>query len=53
MLPVLCVVILNWNLKNDTLACVESVLASGVPADQVIVMDNGSTDGTAQAVAER
>ena len=45
------VVILNWNLKNDTIMCVESVLAAGVALDRIIVVDNGSTDGSVEAFA--
>lgn len=46
----LWVVILNWNLPDDTLACIESVLA-GLPPQtngqipvQILVVDNGSSD---------
>jgi GT2 family glycosyltransferase len=53
MLDKLYVVIVNWNLKDDTLACVESVLATGAPASRVIVVDNGSSDGSPEAIAAR
>jgi len=46
-------VTLNWNLQVDTIACVESVLAAGVPRAQVIIVDNGSTDGSVTALAAR
>ena len=45
----LYVVTLNWNLKGETIACVESVLAAGAVPEQVVVVDNGSTDGSAGA----
>ena len=38
------VVILNWNLAWDTIACVESVQAGGPGGVEIIVVDNGSTD---------
>ncbi|WP_292832139.1 glycosyltransferase family 2 protein [Microbacterium sp.] len=46
------VVVLNWRGRTDTLACVES-LVEGSPEAQVLVVDNGSADGTLEAVAER
>jgi GT2 family glycosyltransferase len=53
MLPSLYAIIVNWNLPDDTSACVESVLVSGVPAGQVIVVDNGSTDDSVQIIKTR
>ncbi len=41
--PVVAVT-LNWNRAPDTLACLRSLLAAGLPPDQAIVVDNGSTD---------
>jgi len=46
------VVTLNWNRKKDTLACLDSVLAMEPPPSEVILVDNGSSDGTPRAVAE-
>ena len=47
------VVILNWNLKDDTIACVNSVLAGSYKCLRVAVVDNGSQDGSASALADR
>jgi GT2 family glycosyltransferase len=47
------VVTLNWNLKDDTIACVESVLAARVALRQIVVVDNGSTDGSVRAFRTR
>ncbi|MEM2676106.1 MAG: glycosyltransferase family 2 protein [Candidatus Bathyarchaeia archaeon] len=44
---------MNWNLKDDTIACIESVLASSYPPDRVIVVDNGSSDGSVSAIINR
>ena len=38
------VVILHYNTWQDTLACVESVLASAQPPSQVFIVDNASTN---------
>jgi GT2 family glycosyltransferase len=52
--PVVSVCIANWNCREYLSGCLESLLdqPQGVPVE-VIVVDNGSTDGAAQMVAER
>jgi GT2 family glycosyltransferase len=45
------VVIVNWKLPDDTLACVASLLADGVPPAHIHVVDNGSADGSAERLA--
>jgi GT2 family glycosyltransferase len=40
------VIVLNYNGWSDTTECVESVLRSDYPNTRVIVVDNGSTDGS-------
>jgi len=48
--PRVAVVVLNWNGCEDTLACLASVsLVCYRPLD-VILVDNGSTDGSVEAV---
>ena len=39
-----CAIILNWNLKDDTLACVRSVLANREIEILPIIVDNDSQD---------
>ena len=51
--PEVCIVVLNWNGREDTLACLESVHRIAYPNTHVILADNGSTDGALAAVAER
>lgn len=52
MIQSLYCVIVNWNLKDDTLACVKSLLTAGAVPGQIIVVDNGSIDGSVQALKE-
>lgn len=47
------VVTLNWNRKEDTVACLDSVLAMAPPPAEVILVDNDSRDDTPRAVADR
>jgi len=46
-------VVLNYNGRDLTLATVASLLAMQDPALDLIVVDNGSTDGSDAAIAER
>jgi GT2 family glycosyltransferase len=48
--PYISVVVLNWNGKEDTLACLHSLLELTYPNYRVIVVDNGSTDGSVTAI---
>lgn len=43
------VIIVNWNGKNDTLECLESVFGIGYSDYEVIVADNGSSDGSCES----
>src|SRR4051794_19937180 len=46
------VVVLSWNGRDDTLRCLASLATAGYAPLEVIVVDNGSTDGSAEAVEE-
>lgn len=48
--PLVVTVILNTNRRDDTLACLESLLQSDYPNLQTIVLDNHSTDGSVEAI---
>jgi GT2 family glycosyltransferase len=50
--PTYCVLV-NWNLREDTLACVDSLIKAGQPAEQIIVVDNDSNDGSVIALQAR
>lgn len=43
---VLKVIIVNWNQKQDTADCIDSLLKCGILAQDLLVVDNGSTDGS-------
>lgn len=50
--PNIFIIILNWNGKKDTLACLESLQKVIHPSFHTIVVDNGSTDGSVSAIRE-
>ena len=47
------IIIINWNLKTDTLACVKSLIKSGADPSQIILIDNGSDDGSVRAFKDK
>ncbi len=51
--PKVAIIILNWNGKQDTLTCLDSVAAIDYPNSTTIVIDNGSTDGSAETIRSR
>jgi GT2 family glycosyltransferase len=52
--PVLIsVVIVNWNGKHLLGECLDSLLAQGLGGVEIILVDNGSQDGSAEYVRER
>jgi GT2 family glycosyltransferase len=52
VVPYVATVVLSWNGRSDTLACLRSLAKLDWPRHTAIVVDNGSTDGTAPAVRE-
>lgn len=45
-------VLLNWNGKDDTLACLKSLQDLSYPNYDIIVVDNGSTDDSVSAIKQ-
>lgn len=45
----LAIVILNFNLKDDTIELLHSLCEAGIDLDQIILIDNGSSDGSIDA----
>jgi GT2 family glycosyltransferase len=50
MSPRVAIIVLNWNGGDDTSACLESLRQLDYPDYEVIVVDNGSTDGSVEVV---
>ena len=53
MKPAVCVIIITWNGLDDTLACLQTVYDQRYDNLHTIVVDNGSSDGTAGRINER
>jgi GT2 family glycosyltransferase len=51
-LPKTFILLLNWNGWRDTLECLESLRALDYPNFQIVICDNGSTDGSATRIAD-
>ncbi len=51
--PSIHVVVLNWNRRDDTLACLASLQQAATPRLSLILVDQGSADGSVEAVADR
>jgi GT2 family glycosyltransferase len=49
-LPSVWIVVLNWNGLTDTLACLESLRQLHYANHRIIVVDNGSSDGSVDAL---
>jgi GT2 family glycosyltransferase len=43
--------VLTYNRKETLLRCLDAILAQTHPVDRLVVFDNGSTDGTREALA--
>ena len=47
------IIIVNWNSRDDTLACLDAVSSQLADGAMITVVDNGSTDGSIGAIAGR
>jgi GT2 family glycosyltransferase len=52
-MPKVAIIIVNWNGKADTLACLESLRADRHTNKHIVVVDNGSADDSVAAIRER
>ncbi|MDP7236123.1 MAG: glycosyltransferase family 2 protein [Candidatus Latescibacteria bacterium] len=48
--PHVTIVMLNWNQEADTLECLDSLAKIRYPAFSILLVDNGSTDGSAETI---
>ena len=51
--PYICIIVLNWNGREETSDCLLSLRLLRYPRFRVIVVDNASTDGSPELIAER
>ena len=51
--PRVLVLVLAWNGRELTEACIDSILKLDYPRFDVLVVDNASTDGTQAALRQR
>jgi len=51
--PPVHVVVLTWNQREVTLECLRSLAQMTYPDFRIAVVDNGSTDGTAEAIKDQ
>jgi len=50
--PLVSVLILTWNRKEDVLETIQSVYEQSYPNFEIVVVDNGSSDDTIETVSE-
>ena len=53
MNPKVTIIVLNWNGKEDTIECLESLKHITYPNYEILLVDNGSTDGSVECFRER
>jgi GT2 family glycosyltransferase len=51
--PKVFAVVVNWNGGEQNLACLSSVVAAGLPEDRIVLVDNGSSDGSVERIRAR
>ncbi len=53
MMPRVFIIILNWNGWQDTIECLDSLKKINYPDYEIVVVDNGSTDGSADIIQKK
>lgn len=51
-LPLVSILVVTWNRREEVMRSIRSAVAQTYPATEIVVVDNGSSDGTPDAVAE-
>jgi GT2 family glycosyltransferase len=49
----IAIVVLNWNRRDDTLGCLQSLAEAQIDGAALFVVDNGSRDGSVEAIRQR
>ncbi len=52
-IPKVCIIILNWNGKKDTIECLDSVRKIEYLNFKIILVDNASTDGSVEYIEKQ
>lgn len=50
--PLLYIIILNTNRRDDTLACIRTLETGAYRNRVIVVLDNASTDGSTEAIRQ-
>ena len=53
MLPKVVAITLNWNGRDMTLKCIDSLIQIDYNNYEIVIVDNGSTDGSVQSIRQR
>jgi GT2 family glycosyltransferase len=48
--PLVYIIVLTWNGREDTIACLKSLQEITYPNYRILLVDNASTDGTVEAI---
>jgi len=51
-MPKVFIIVLNWNGYNDTVECLRSLQRLSYPLYEIVVVDNGSSDGSVQRLRQ-
>lgn len=51
--PLVAIILVNWNSWRDTLECVDSIKESTYANLKIVIVDNGSVDGSPERLKER
>jgi len=53
MAPGVTIILVNWNGKEDTIECLESLRRIDYPNFKVLLVDNASSDGSVEELRQR
>ena len=51
--PKIIIIVLNWNGRDDTLECIDSIQQIDYPDFSTVVVDNGSSDDSVNSIKKR